>query len=136
MTKLCVEMWHISPVHGQPVPQIKPISMVAHPSEVWRDHTEALLGEDERTVGMLMLFPSIISQVCDGSVKDSSLPGPPGRPHSEYQPPLKLWAGVDQEETRKQVCPGEPSPCGFVSKGLGVGNAAGSNRKPQRSFDV
>ncbi|XP_053853060.1 coiled-coil domain-containing protein 15 isoform X2 [Vidua macroura] len=62
-----IEMWHISPVHGQPVPQIKPIS-----------------------------------KVCDGSVKDSSLPGPPGRPQSEYQPPLKLWAGVDQEETRKQ----------------------------------
>ncbi|XP_033375585.1 coiled-coil domain-containing protein 15 isoform X1 [Parus major] len=38
-------------------------------------------------------------KVCDGSVKDSSLPG---RPHSEYQSPLKLWAGVDQEETRKQ----------------------------------
>ncbi|XP_023800988.1 coiled-coil domain-containing protein 15 isoform X2 [Cyanistes caeruleus] len=38
-------------------------------------------------------------EVCDGSVKDSSLPG---RPHSEYQSPLKLWTGVDQEETRKQ----------------------------------
>ncbi|XP_064253593.1 coiled-coil domain-containing protein 15 [Passer domesticus] len=41
-------------------------------------------------------------KVCGGSLKDSSLPGPPGRPHSECQPPLKLWAGVDQEETRKQ----------------------------------
>nr|XP_021381520.1 coiled-coil domain-containing protein 15 [Lonchura striata domestica] len=41
-------------------------------------------------------------KVCDGSVKISSLPGPPGRPQSEFQPPLKLWAGVDQEETRKQ----------------------------------
>uniref|UniRef100_A0A8C3X5M7 Coiled-coil domain containing 15 n=1 Tax=Cyanoderma ruficeps TaxID=181631 RepID=A0A8C3X5M7_9PASS len=41
-------------------------------------------------------------KVCGGSVKDSSLPGPPGRPHSEYQPPPKLWAGVDQEETKKQ----------------------------------
>ncbi|XP_038017157.1 coiled-coil domain-containing protein 15 [Motacilla alba alba] len=41
-------------------------------------------------------------KVCGGSVKDSSLPGPPGRPQREYQPPLKLWAGVDQEETRKQ----------------------------------
>lgn len=47
-------MWHISPVHGQPVPQIKPISQVGHPSEVCRDHKEALppvksilLGEDE-----------------------------------------------------------------------------------------
>ncbi|XP_054503272.2 coiled-coil domain-containing protein 15 isoform X3 [Agelaius phoeniceus] len=38
-------------------------------------------------------------KVCGGSVKDSS---PPGRPHSECQPPLRLWAGVDQEETRKQ----------------------------------
>ncbi|KAM7030116.1 coiled-coil domain-containing protein 15 isoform 1-T1 [Acridotheres tristis] len=43
-----------------------------------------------------------LKKVCDGSVKDLSPPGPPGRPHSEYQPPLKLWAGVDQEETRKQ----------------------------------
>ncbi|KFO61608.1 hypothetical protein N302_11078, partial [Corvus brachyrhynchos] len=42
-------------------------------------------------------------KVCDGLVKDSSLPEPPGRPHTEYQPPIKLWAGVDQEETRKQV---------------------------------
>nr|XP_030146791.3 coiled-coil domain-containing protein 15 isoform X1 [Taeniopygia guttata] len=41
-------------------------------------------------------------KVCDGSLKVSSLPGPPGRPQSEFQPPLKLWAGVDQEETRKQ----------------------------------
>ncbi|XP_050839550.1 coiled-coil domain-containing protein 15 isoform X5 [Serinus canaria] len=40
-------------------------------------------------------------EVC-GGLKDSSLPGPPGRPHSECQPPLKLWAGVDQEEARKQ----------------------------------
>lgn len=87
-------------------------------------------------MAMLMLLPSIVSQVYDGLVKDSSLPEPPGRPHTEYQPPLKLWAGVDQEETRKQVCPGEPSPCGFVRKGLGVGNAAGSNRKPPRSSDV
>lgn len=63
---------------------------------------------------MLMLLLSIVSQVCDGSLKVSSLPGPPGRPQSEFQPPLKLWAGVDQEEARKQVCPGEPSPCGSV----------------------
>uniref|UniRef100_A0A8C3ECE3 Coiled-coil domain containing 15 n=2 Tax=Corvus moneduloides TaxID=1196302 RepID=A0A8C3ECE3_CORMO len=41
-------------------------------------------------------------KICDGLVKDSSLPEPPGRPHTEYQPPIKLWAGVDQEETRKQ----------------------------------
>lgn len=40
---------------------------------------------------MLMLLPSsIVSQVCDGSAKDSSLPGPPGRPHSEYQPPRTI----------------------------------------------
>ncbi|XP_057897251.1 coiled-coil domain-containing protein 15 isoform X4 [Melospiza melodia melodia] len=38
-------------------------------------------------------------KVCGGTVKDSS---PPGRPHSECQPPLRLWAGVEQEETRKQ----------------------------------
>ncbi|RLV98099.1 hypothetical protein DV515_00011090 [Chloebia gouldiae] len=38
-------------------------------------------------------------KVCDGSLKVSSLPG---RPQSEFQPSLKLWAGVDQEETRKQ----------------------------------
>lgn len=50
-----IEMWHISPVHGQPVPQIKPISKVGYPVEVWRDHTAALLsvtsillGEDEK----------------------------------------------------------------------------------------
>lgn len=41
-------------------------------------------------------------KVFDGLVKVSSLPEPPGRPHSEHQSPLKLWAGVDQEETRKQ----------------------------------
>ncbi|XP_074415487.1 coiled-coil domain-containing protein 15 isoform X3 [Zonotrichia albicollis] len=38
-------------------------------------------------------------KVCGGTVKDSS---PPGRPPSECQPPLKLWAGVEQEESRKQ----------------------------------
>ncbi|KFP51499.1 hypothetical protein N323_05412, partial [Cathartes aura] len=52
---------------------------------------------------------------CDGSVKDSSLPEPPQRLHTDYQPPLVLWAGVDQEETKKQVCPLEPSPRCFVS---------------------
>ncbi|XP_075377349.1 coiled-coil domain-containing protein 15 isoform X2 [Mycteria americana] len=39
---------------------------------------------------------------CDGSVTDSSLPEPPQRPHTDYQAPLVLWAGVDQEETKKQ----------------------------------
>ncbi|XP_050769978.1 coiled-coil domain-containing protein 15 [Gymnogyps californianus] len=39
---------------------------------------------------------------CDGSVKDSSLPEPPQRLHTDYRPPLVLWAGVDQEETKKQ----------------------------------
>ncbi|KFP75909.1 hypothetical protein N310_10079, partial [Acanthisitta chloris] len=41
-------------------------------------------------------------KVCDGSVKDLSLPDPPQRPHTDYQPPLVLWTGIDQEETRKQ----------------------------------
>lgn len=72
--------------------------------------------------------PSIVPQVCDGSGTDSRLPEPPGRPRSEHQPLLKLWAGVDQEETRKQVCPGEPNPCGFVGKGLGVGNVLAQMR--------
>ncbi|KAF1460531.1 hypothetical protein FQV21_0006481, partial [Spheniscus demersus] len=52
---------------------------------------------------------------CDGSVKDSSSPEPPQRLHTDYQAPLVLWAGVDQEETKKQVCPLEPSPHCFVS---------------------
>ncbi|KAM6234669.1 coiled-coil domain-containing protein 15 isoform 1-T1 [Spheniscus humboldti] len=39
---------------------------------------------------------------CDGSVKDSSSPEPPQRLHTDYQAPLVLWAGVDQEETKKQ----------------------------------
>ncbi|XP_061870127.1 coiled-coil domain-containing protein 15 [Colius striatus] len=39
---------------------------------------------------------------CDGSVKDWSLPEPPQNPHTDYQAPLLLWAGVDQEETKKQ----------------------------------
>ncbi|XP_068274445.1 coiled-coil domain-containing protein 15 [Nyctibius grandis] len=39
---------------------------------------------------------------CDGSVKDSSLPVSPQRLHTNYQAPLLLWAGVDQEETKKQ----------------------------------
>ncbi|XP_069737965.1 trichohyalin-like isoform X4 [Phaenicophaeus curvirostris] len=39
---------------------------------------------------------------CDGSVKDPSSPEPPQRPHTNYPPPLLLWDGVDQEETKKQ----------------------------------
>ncbi|KAJ7410207.1 sugar phosphate exchanger 2-like protein [Pitangus sulphuratus] len=41
-------------------------------------------------------------KVCDGSVEDSSLPEPPRRPHTDYHPSLLRWAGVDEEETRKQ----------------------------------
>ncbi|KFP93647.1 hypothetical protein N329_05266, partial [Haliaeetus albicilla] len=52
---------------------------------------------------------------CDGSVKASSLPEPPQRLHTDYQAPLILWAGADQEETKKQVCPLEPSPHCFIS---------------------
>ncbi|NXJ71053.1 CCD15 protein, partial [Rostratula benghalensis] len=52
---------------------------------------------------------------CDGSVKDSSLSKPPQRLHSHERVPLVLWAGVDQEETKKQVRLLEPSaPC-FIS---------------------
>ncbi|KAJ7413198.1 coiled-coil domain containing 15 [Willisornis vidua] len=39
------------------------------------------------------------AKVHDGSVKDLS---PPRRLRTDYQPALVLWAGVDQEETRKQ----------------------------------
>ncbi|XP_054659052.1 coiled-coil domain-containing protein 15 isoform X1 [Grus americana] len=41
-------------------------------------------------------------KVCDGLVKDSSLPAPPQRLHADYRAPLVLWAGADQEETKKQ----------------------------------
>ncbi|XP_050178996.1 coiled-coil domain-containing protein 15 [Myiozetetes cayanensis] len=41
-------------------------------------------------------------KVCDGLVEDSSLPEPPRRPHTDYHPSLLRWAGVDEEETRKQ----------------------------------
>ncbi|KFQ92534.1 hypothetical protein Y956_02454, partial [Nipponia nippon] len=40
---------------------------------------------------------------CDGSVKDSSLPEPPQRLRTDHRAPLLLWAGVDREETKKQV---------------------------------
>ncbi|XP_030320629.1 coiled-coil domain-containing protein 15 isoform X1 [Calypte anna] len=38
----------------------------------------------------------------DGSVKDSHSPESPQRPHTYGQTPLMLWAGADQEETKKQ----------------------------------
>ncbi|XP_032565558.1 coiled-coil domain-containing protein 15 [Chiroxiphia lanceolata] len=41
-------------------------------------------------------------KVCDGLVKDSSLPEPPWRPPADYHSSLLRWAGVDEEETRKQ----------------------------------
>ncbi|KFO81853.1 hypothetical protein N303_10822, partial [Cuculus canorus] len=46
---------------------------------------------------------------CHGSVKDLTSLEPPQRPHTDCQPPLLLWDGVDQEETKKQVS--SPSPC-------------------------
>ncbi|KAM6370702.1 coiled-coil domain-containing protein 15 [Pluvialis apricaria] len=39
---------------------------------------------------------------CDGLVKDSSSAEPPQRLHAAYQAPFVLWAGADQEETKKQ----------------------------------
>ncbi|XP_059685675.1 coiled-coil domain-containing protein 15 isoform X2 [Gavia stellata] len=39
---------------------------------------------------------------CDRSEKDSSLPEPPQRLHTDYPAPLVLWTGADQEETKKQ----------------------------------
>ncbi|NXX41419.1 CCD15 protein, partial [Tricholaema leucomelas] len=39
---------------------------------------------------------------CGGSVQASSSPKPPQRPHTHHHTPLVLWAGVDQEETKKQ----------------------------------
>ncbi|XP_054031998.1 coiled-coil domain-containing protein 15 [Dryobates pubescens] len=41
-------------------------------------------------------------KLCDGSVRDSSSPEPPQKPHTHCHTPLVLWAGVDQEETKKQ----------------------------------
>uniref|UniRef100_A0A8C3J4F5 Coiled-coil domain containing 15 n=1 Tax=Calidris pygmaea TaxID=425635 RepID=A0A8C3J4F5_9CHAR len=54
------------------------------------------------TMEMLMLLSYILFQFCDGSVKVSSLSEPPQRLHTHHQAPLVLWAGVDQEETKKQ----------------------------------
>lgn len=62
-----------------------------------------------------MRLSYIIFQFCGGSVKDSSLPESPQRLHTDYQAPLVLWAGADQEETKKQVCPLDPSPHCFIS---------------------
>nr|XP_027300035.2 coiled-coil domain-containing protein 15 [Anas platyrhynchos] len=39
---------------------------------------------------------------CDGSVKDLSLPNSPQRLNPCCRAPLVLWAGIDQEETKKQ----------------------------------
>ncbi|XP_068023310.1 coiled-coil domain-containing protein 15 isoform X2 [Melanerpes formicivorus] len=41
-------------------------------------------------------------KLCDGSVRDSSSPEPPQKPHTHCHTPLVLWAGVDQEESKKQ----------------------------------
>ncbi|KFQ27568.1 hypothetical protein N331_07873, partial [Merops nubicus] len=71
-------------------------------------------------------------KICDASVKDSSSPEPAQKPQTHSQALLMPWDGVDQEETKKQVGPLEPSPL-FISteKGLGVGGAAGSEEEPQ-----
>lgn len=63
---------------------------------------------------MLTLLSYIIFQFCDGPVKESSLPEPPQGFHTDHRVPLVLWPGVDQEETKKQVCPLEPSPYCFI----------------------
>ncbi|KAM6334657.1 coiled-coil domain-containing protein 15 [Alca torda] len=42
------------------------------------------------------------AKFCVGSVKDSSLPEPPQGLHAHRPAPFGLWAGVDQEETKKQ----------------------------------
>ncbi|XP_064029422.1 coiled-coil domain-containing protein 15 [Pogoniulus pusillus] len=39
---------------------------------------------------------------CAGSVQASSSPKPPQRPHTHHHTPPVLWAGADQEETKKQ----------------------------------
>ncbi|NXG39615.1 CCD15 protein, partial [Dromaius novaehollandiae] len=48
-------------------------------------------------------FKIEFEKLCGGSVKDSSLPSSPQRPTTGYRAPLELWAGVDREETKKQV---------------------------------
>lgn len=63
---------------------------------------------------MLMLLSYIIFQFCEGPVKESSLPEQRQEFHTDHRVPLVLWPGVDQEETKKQVCPLEPSPHYFI----------------------
>ncbi|NXE57462.1 CCD15 protein, partial [Casuarius casuarius] len=64
-------------------------------------------------------FKIEFEKLCGGSVKDSSLPTSAQRPTTGYPAPLELWAGVDKEETKKQVCPPVPSPrCGVSISGL------------------
>ncbi|XP_066837387.1 coiled-coil domain-containing protein 15 [Anser cygnoides] len=46
--------------------------------------------------------PGNPAKFCDGSVKDLSLPKSPQRLNPTCQAPLVLWAGIDQEETKKQ----------------------------------
>ena len=66
------------------------------------------------TLKTLIVLSYVISQFCAASAEDSSSPEPPQRPHTDCQAPLVLWTGVDQEETKKQVCLLEPSPRRFV----------------------
>ncbi|XP_063273835.1 coiled-coil domain-containing protein 15 [Prinia subflava] len=84
-----------------PVEESEELLLAGHhdlPAELLGQSTAANGAEQDDDFYIKIEF----KKVCDGLVKDSSLPGPPGRPHSECQPALKLWAGVDQEETRKQ----------------------------------
>ncbi|KFQ76837.1 hypothetical protein N337_05529, partial [Phoenicopterus ruber ruber] len=73
---------------------------------------------------------------CEGSVKDWSLPEPPPRLHADDQAPLVLWAGVDQEETKKQVCPLEPSPHCFLSVSGLKGSGGWDGEAPSLSVRV
>ncbi|KFU85529.1 hypothetical protein M959_07687, partial [Chaetura pelagica] len=67
----------------------------------------------------------------NGSVKVSRLPEPPQRPCTDGQAPLVLWAGVDQEETKKQVC-----PCCSVSMSGLEGNRGWDGEAPALSMSV
>lgn len=55
------------------------------------------------TVKILMLLSCTVFQFFDGSVKDSSLPKSPQRLNPCCRAPFVLWAGIDEEETKKQV---------------------------------
>jgi len=52
---------------------------------------------------MLMLLSHVIFQFSNGSVKDLSPPESLQRTTLGCQAPLVLWAGIDQEESKKQV---------------------------------